>query len=131
MQKTKIFYVEDDLDDVFIFLHEFSQDPHFEVTHFDDSIIFLKHLQQLDGRDLPDIILTDYRMPKLNGLDLVSKIRSNAKFSDITLAIYSTTIYPVQEADCLGAGADFCIQKPQSLNDYARLLRRLKEVATS
>jgi CheY-like chemotaxis protein len=129
MQKLKIFYIEADLDDVFFMLQQFSADPEVDVIHFENAALFWQYLQGLDDSELPQVILTDFLMPGLSGLELFGRIRSLPRFKDITLAIYSASDLPEHIADCIIAGADLCLQKPYTLDEYKPLVAQLKKLA--
>jgi len=81
-------------------------------------------LRQLP-RERFDLIVTDINMPDINGLELVSFVKSNAAYRDIPLVIVSTES---SDRDCekgLGLGADAYLVKPfapETLRDIARRL---------
>ena len=63
-------------------------------------------------RDDFDLIVTDINMPDINGLELVSFIRKNEKYSDIPLVIVSTEGWERDREKGLGLGADAYLVKP-------------------
>ena len=67
-------------------------------------------------RELPrvayDLILTDINMPDINGLELVSFVKSNAAFRSIPLVIVSTEGSERDREKGLGLGADAYLVKP-------------------
>ena len=63
-------------------------------------------------RDDFDLIVTDINMPDINGLELVSFIRKNEKYSDIPLVIVSTEGSERDREKGLGLGADAYLVKP-------------------
>jgi two-component system chemotaxis response regulator CheY len=74
-------------------------------------------------RDNYDLIVTDINMPDINGLELVSFVKSNAKYRSIPLIIVSTEGSERDRDKGLGLGADAYIVKPfepQDLRDVAR-----------
>ena len=56
----------------------------------------------------PDVIITDVRMPKMSGTELVEKIRESDKV--IPIAVISG--YPDQAAELLEVGANMWLDKP-------------------
>ena len=80
-------------------------------------------------RELPrtdyDLILTDINMPDINGLELVSFVKSNAAYRDIPLVIVSTEGSERDRDKGIGLGADAYLVKPfepEALRDIARRL---------
>jgi len=74
-------------------------------------------------RDDYDLVVTDINMPDINGLELVSFVKSNAKYRAIPLIIVSTEGSERDRDEGLGLGADAYIVKPfepQTLRDVAR-----------
>jgi two-component system chemotaxis response regulator CheY len=67
-------------------------------------------------RELPrvayDLILTDINMPDINGLELVSFVKSNPAFRAIPLVIVSTEGSERDRDKGLGLGADAYLVKP-------------------
>jgi two-component system chemotaxis response regulator CheY len=59
-----------------------------------------------------DLIVTDINMPDINGLELVSFVKSNAAYRSIPLIIISTEGSERDRAKGLGLGADAYLVKP-------------------
>jgi two-component system chemotaxis response regulator CheY len=81
----------------------------------------LRHLP----RDRFDLIVTDINMPDINGLELVSFVRSNAAYRTIPLIIVSTEGSERDRDKGLGLGADAYLAKPfepEELRDVAAAL---------
>lgn len=62
----------------------------------------------------PDIglMLIDWNMPVMNGLELVRKIRADVRFGDIALVMSTTEVEKDNIAMALEAGANEYIMKP-------------------
>lgn len=76
---------------------------------------------------LPNIIFLDLNMPILNGIDCLKEIKSNAKFKDIAIAIYSTSSSEQDVENTFVLGANIYIKKP---NNFNHLKKILSEVVT-
>lgn len=72
---------------------------------------------------LPDIILLDVKLPKLNGIEVCKKLRSNDITKHIPILMLSAKAQSDQVAEGLRAGADKYLCKPISFPDI------LKEIA--
>lgn len=77
------------------------------------------------------LVITDYLMPDMNGLELVQKIRSSERTRDIPVLVISAFIPLSQVASVLAAGASRFQAKPLKVKeleeDIRILLQRLKE----
>jgi len=82
-------------------------------------------------RETFDLVVTDINMPDINGLELVSFLKGNAKYSNIPLVIVSTEGSERDREKGLDLGADAYLVKPfdpESLRDVAReLLARAQQ----
>ena len=77
----------------------------------------------------PDIVITDMLIPKVHGIDLCQKIKSDDGLKH-TAVILMTAVYKglAFKQDVNEAGADFCIEKPL---DMAKILELVKTCTKS
>jgi type IV pilus assembly protein PilB len=76
-------------------------------------------------RDLPDLIISDVVMPKLDGLNLVKKLKGQLQTSIIPVILLTSKDEVDSEVEGLEAGADDYIPKPIVTN---RLLARINRI---
>src|SRR5579884_3872814 len=76
----------------------------------------------------PDLIFTDLRMPRMDGLELCRRIRKDSRIPIIILSVKGEESIKV---DALDAGADDYITKPFSVNELlARVRAALRRSTT-
>jgi CheY-like chemotaxis protein len=63
----------------------------------------------------PDIILVDLNMPKMNGLELLSNLKSNPEWKDIKVFVLTTSDEKEDKIAALHHGASGFITKPLKL----------------
>ncbi len=73
----------------------------------------------------PDFVLTDVRMPKMGGLDLLSTLR--AKQSDATVIVMSAYGNVEAALEAIKAGAYDYVQKPFKNEEIVLILRKAEE----
>jgi two-component system, chemotaxis family, chemotaxis protein CheY len=82
-------------------------------------------------RETFDLVVTDINMPDINGLELVSFIKNNERYTDIPLVIVSTEGSERDRHKGMGLGADAYLVKPFEPEDFRQvvteLLRRDRE----
>lgn len=61
---------------------------------------------------MPDIIITDLRMPKMNGFALIEKIRSTDELKSIPIIVFSANATLENERMSLQSGAALFLKKP-------------------
>ena len=59
---------------------------------------------------IPDAMVLDIRMPGMDGLEVLSKLKSDDRFCGIPIIICSASL--VDKKDALGRGASYFVQKP-------------------
>ena len=73
----------------------------------------------------PDVVLTDVRMPKMGGLDLLATLK--AKSNDTTVIVMSAYGNVDQAIEAMKAGAYDYIQKPFKPDEVVLALRKAEE----
>jgi len=109
-----VFIADDDTDDQFFFeqaLKELCAECTLNMS-FDGEELINKIQKLLPV--LPDLIILDINMPKVNGLQALSLIRANPAFSRVPVIIYSTTGNPATIKQAYESGANFYLRKPRS-----------------
>jgi len=71
--------------------------------------------------DIPDFILLDLNMPKMNGFELLRWIRANARWKDIKVFILTTSEEPEDKAEAQLLGASGFITKPLKLDSSSSM----------
>lgn len=69
-------------------------------------------LEKLQSEPLPDVVLVDWNMPEMDGLELIKTLRKDARFSGLVLMMVTTETEPEQMLRALTAGADEYLMKP-------------------
>lgn len=77
---------------------------------------------------IPDMIITDLMMPKMDGIAMIKKLRNNMNTSHIMIIMLTAKADSETEFIALGEGADAYVTKPFSLNNLqvqvSNLLKR-------
>jgi phosphoserine phosphatase RsbU/P len=75
---------------------------------------------------LPDLILTDFEMPELDGPGLCRALKGDKALSKIPVLMLTTLGETKSKVEGLDAGADDYIQKPKSPGDIEELFARIR-----
>ena len=95
-----------------------------KLTLFKDGNDLMDYLEHPEIK-LPHVLFLDLNMPGKTGIDCLKQIRSNTRFKDIAIAIYSTSSSEKDIEDTFIEGANIYIKKP---NDFSELKKVIKEV---
>jgi len=92
-----------------------------KITEASSGFEALRYLPREDF----DLVVTDINMPDINGLELVSFIKNNEKYSRIPLVIVSTEGSERDRDKGLGLGASAYLVKPFELDELRQVARDL------
>jgi len=122
-----IILADDDEDDRLLFTDAFSElRINTKVNTFNDGVELMDYLNSPDAV-LPNVLFLDLNMPKKNGIECLYEIKQNNKFSDIAIAIFSTSSSEEHIEETFVQGANIYIKKP---SDFATLKKVLSDVVT-
>lgn len=120
----RVLLTDDDEDDRLIFkeiLDEMERD--INVRMVNDGKELMDFLTT-ENNPLPHIIFLDLNMPNMSGLECLKKIRSHEKYSDISIAIYSTSSSEKDIDDTFSHGANIYITKPAAYSELKKVLEK-------
>ena len=94
--KSLVLYADDDPDDIELIREAFdSFSQSVELVTFADGIELLHYLDQLDPlHPSPCLIILDVNMPRLNGKELLKRLRRNENFAEVPIVLFSTSTLP-------------------------------------
>ncbi|MCP4546976.1 MAG: response regulator [bacterium] len=64
-----------------------------------------------------DVLLTDLKMPVMDGFNLIRNIRADSTFGRVLITVISTETSPLYTETALAAGADSFLAKPFSAEE--------------
>ena len=124
---TYVVLADDDEDDRLFFTEAFDElKIKTKVNTFNDGVALMKALAHPES-DLPNILFLDLNMPKKSGLECLKEIKTNDRFKNIAIAIYSTSASEEDIENTFVNGANIYIKKP---SDFKNLKKILSEVVT-
>ena len=123
-----ILLVEDDEDDQLLLLHAFADaDPNFRVHAVSSGLLALKYIDN-EVNDLPCLIVLDYNMPGMHGVEVLRELNRREKCKDIPKIVFSTSNSTRYAEESTKGGAKFYIVKPSlytSLIEHAKHMMSL------
>ncbi len=103
----KILLLDDDDDFLMVTTKLLSQIGKFDVVSGSDSAGAIEWIR----REMPDLILLDIMMPKVDGFTICKEVKSAADLKHIKIIICSAKIFDVDKKKALRLGADAYISK--------------------
>ena len=126
--------MEDNLDDVEIILRAYSKEHLANTVHVErdgqEALDFLfREGDYSDGADAPqpDVILLDLNLPKVNGLEVLEKIKGNDDLSSIPVIVLTASECQEDVRKSYALGANTFVTKPVDFEKFVRAVGVLGE----
>ena len=127
---------EDDPNDVRLLelaAQQFSTDEiRFQVVRDgEEALAYLEGEEKYADRSaypLPDLILLDVRMPKLDGFQVLKWIRSSAEMRDMKVFVWADSQFRTDVDKAVAGGADRVIPKPNHMAALREILREIRDI---
>lgn len=118
MEKPVALIVEDDRDIVALFRHVL------DIAGYHTEIV-LNGIEAMERVEtlLPNIVLLDLQLPGMSGVEILKRMRSDARMSGIPVVVI-TAYAPY--ADSLPVEPDLLLLKPVDINQLSHLVQRLQ-----
>lgn len=129
MNQKKILLAEDDEDDQHLFVDYLQERKDIELLPIVENGVDLHQYLEASytEKGLPDIIILDQNMPKLNGLETLKKLKLRDEFNSIPVIIYSTYTDNQLVKKGLESGAFMVLVKPITKTGYNEMIETILE----
>jgi two-component system response regulator len=129
---SRILLVEDNEDDVALTLRAL------EKNNLENEVVVVRDgLEALDfvfcggayaGRaqeELPEVILLDLNLPKVDGLEVLRRIRADDRTRLLPVVVLTSSLEERDMLESYKLGANSYVQKPVNFNDFVDATRQL------
>ncbi len=115
---------EDDLDDQDFLKDIFATLDNTMILHFvPNGAELLLQLSKMEEDALPCLILLDYNMPGMTGLEILGELKKNDRYAKIPKIIWSTSRSATDKDVCLQLGAVDYLVKPSTVRELTDICR--------
>ncbi|MFZ2196585.1 MAG: response regulator [Thermodesulfovibrionales bacterium] len=132
MKSKIILLVEDNPDDVKLTLRALKKSNILnEVIVAQDGVEALDYLfgtGKFEGRDtglMPQMILLDLKMPRMDGLEVLHRIREDERTKVLPVVILTTSSEDKDRIESYKLGANSYIRKPVDFNQFVEAVKQL------
>lgn len=121
-REVNILLVEDNAADVLLtkeILSE-SEGTSYQISVARDGADAISYLRKMDGHGhepRPDLILLDLNMPRMHGLDLLSRIKKDSELQSIPVCVLTTSVAVSDREGARESGAECYLTKPLDLDE--------------
>ena len=127
-----ILIAEDDLDDLELIRDAFSElDASFNLHTVQDGRGVLDYLETQPSHALPCLIVLDYNMPLVTGVEVLKTICHDPRYESIPKVILSTSSTPRNIDECLRNGAHAYRIKPSNFAALVDIAQEMLQLCRS
>ena len=128
MSKPYILLVEDNADDIELTKRAFNK------NHIVNEIVVVRDGAEAvhflfnegrEGRDLPQFILLDLKLPKISGLEVLERIRQEPTTALIPVVILTSSKQEEDRAAGYRLGVNSYVRKPVDFNEFVDAVRQV------
>ena len=131
---ARILLVEDSVADAKLFaiaLEEAGSTS--EVMRADDGDDALRKLTAVVDGDIPrpDVVVLDINLPRVNGIDVLRRIKGDPELRTMPVVVFSTSRADVDIAAAYACGASSYVVKPVDLHRFMDVVRSIESYWTA
>ena len=78
-----------------------------------------------DTRAMPQVVLLDLKLPKMNGLDVLRRLRTDERTKPLPVVVLTSSDEERDIIDSYGLGANSYIRKPVAFAQFTEAVRQL------
>jgi two-component system response regulator len=75
--------------------------------------------------DLPDLVLLDIKLPRVDGLQVLERLRSNPRTRLVPVVVLTSSIEPKDLLTCYTLGANSYVRKPIDFQQFSKALQQI------
>jgi CheY-like chemotaxis protein len=123
-----ILLVEDEPADAYLVREAFRENHILvDIHHAQDGVEALDYLGALKGQPLPDLILLDLNMPRMDGRQFLAEVKKIDAFASIPVVILTTSDVERDTVSAYRLGAAGYIVKPVDVDQFIKIISVLEE----
>ena len=96
------------------------------VTSGEEAINFLYQRGAYVDAARPGLILLDIKLPGMDGIEFLRRIKADPKLKRIPVVVLSTSESEKDIVGCYGCGANSYIVKPVEFSQFAKVIKEVK-----
>lgn len=130
-EKLKVLLVEDNPDDVTIVRRAMRKSDLkcdlYVASDGEEALDMLARKGEFEDTPRPDLILLDINLPKINGLEVLAKIKQDDQLKRIPVIVLTISEREEDMARAYDSGAASYMTKPVDSKDFERLIQTVQE----
>jgi CheY-like chemotaxis protein len=123
---VSVLLLEDDSDDIEI-ISDIIKDisPRTRVVCFDDADNAIHYLKNLAEEEYPSLMILDYNLPKITGIQFIIMLREEEKYNNIPVVMYTTSQLEKHKIEALNLGCKIYSNKKNTVPEIEEDVRKM------
>ena len=122
-----LLHVEDEDGSAFLFRHAVREAGFsvvvFRVSNGEEALAFLRKSGPYAHAERPKLMVLDLNLPKIDGLGVLTRVRSDESLRNIPVVVISTSSRPADKEKAFSLGARYYIVKPDSFEELTQQVK--------
>jgi len=122
-----LLHVEDEDGSAFLFRHAVREAGFsvmvFRVSNGEEALAFLRKSGPYTHAERPKLMVLDLNLPKIDGLSLLTRVRSDESLRSIPVVVISTSSRAADKEKAFSLGAHHYIVKPDSFEELTEQVK--------
>jgi CheY-like chemotaxis protein len=122
-----LLHVEDEDGSAFLFRHAVREAGFsvvvFRVSNGEEALAFLRKAGPYAHAERPKLMVLDLNLPKIDGLGVLTRVRSDESLRNIPVVVISTSSRPADKEKAFSLGARYYIVKPDSFEELTQQVK--------
>ena len=93
------------------------------------AVEFVERAEKDPNAPFPDVLLLDLNLPKVDGFEVLRRIRASSRVKNIPVIIVTSSDSPADRGEAAGLGAGY-FRKPVSYSEFMKIGALLREFLT-
>ena len=119
--------LEDSLADLFLIEQAIKEVVNCRITSLRDGAEALALIAN-SASPVPDLMILDLNVPRIEGPSVLNSIRANTKWSQVAVLVFSSSSHPADIARVMALGADQYLVKPMDLAGFSHFGQKVKQL---
>jgi CheY-like chemotaxis protein len=131
-QQVEVLLVEDNPHDAELTMRSLKKGQLLNKVHWvkdgQEALDYLNCTGPYAGRDVADhprLILLDLKMPKVDGVEVLKRIKSDARLKSIPVVVMTSSSEPPDVLKCYQSGVNSYVVKPLELDEFMQAVSKI------
>lgn len=97
------------------------------VQDGEEALCFLYKENKYKNCERPSLIILDLNLPKINGKEVLAKLKTDKDFNCIPIIVFSSSVSREDIEECYSLGANCYLVKPFGLSEYENVVNTIRK----